>query len=72
MITKLNLRYLIIDIVELIKLMSIEKTEEFIYFQNKAKHYDNIRKIKPTVDDQLSKSMRNTMDHTSPPNKKYK
>lgn len=63
---------MIIDIVELIKLMSIEKTEEFIYFQNKAKHYDNIRKIKPTVDDQLSKSMRNTMDHTSPPNKKYK
>jgi hypothetical protein len=52
--------------------MSIERTEEFIYFQNKAKHYDNIRKIKPKVDDQLSKSMRNTMDHTSPPNKKYK
>ena len=29
--------------------MSIKKTEEFTYFQNKAKHYENIRKIKPAV-----------------------
>lgn len=29
--------------------MSIKKTEEFTYFQNKAKHYDNIRNARPTV-----------------------
>lgn len=52
--------------------MSIERTEQFIYFQNKAKHYDNIRKIKPKIDDKLSKSMRNTIDYSISKSKKYK
>lgn len=29
--------------------MSIKRTEEFVYFQSKAKHYDNIQKIKPVI-----------------------
>lgn len=33
--------------------MSINKSEEFVYFQNKAKHYDNIKKAKPAVKDKL-------------------
>lgn len=28
---------------------TIKKTEQFLYFQSKAKHYDNIKHIKPSV-----------------------
>ena len=43
--------------------MSINKSEQFLYFQNKAKHYDNIKKAKPTVRDHLQKSYRHTISH---------
>lgn len=49
--------------------MSINRSEQFLYFQNKSKHYDNINKVKATVDDKLSKSLRNTIDHSSSRNK---
>ncbi len=49
--------------------MSINRSEQFVYFQNKSKHYDNINKVKATVDDKLSKSLRNTIDHSSSRNK---
>ena len=48
--------------------MSINKSEEFIYFQNKARHYQNIRKMKPHVNDHLEKSYRHTINH-SPKNR---
>lgn len=33
--------------------MSINKCEDFLYFQNKAKHYQNIKNAKPMVKDHL-------------------
>lgn len=45
--------------------MSINRSEEFVYFQNKTKHYDNVKKARATVDDKLSKSLRHTIDHSS-------
>lgn len=51
--------------------MAINKSEEFLYFQNKAKHYESIRKAKPHVNDQLEKQYRHTIDH-SPSNSKNK
>lgn len=44
--------------------MSINRSEEFVYFQNKTKHYDNVKKARATVDDKLSKSLRHTIDHS--------
>lgn len=29
--------------------MNLKKTEEFVYFQNKARHYANLRNMKPAV-----------------------
>ena len=48
--------------------MSINKSEEFVYFQNKAKHYQNIRNARPHIKDHLDKSYRNTINH-SPTNR---
>lgn len=48
--------------------MSINKSEDFVYFQNKAHHYHNIRNAKPHVNDHLDKSYRNTINH-SPTNR---
>ncbi len=31
--------------------MAINRSERFIYFQNKAKHYNNIKNMRPAVDD---------------------
>ena len=41
--------------------MSVKRSEEFIYFQNKARHYDNLKKIKPAVRTSRAKS---SLSHT--------
>ncbi len=42
---------------------SVNKSEEFLYFQNKARHYDNIKKSKPSVSDKLEYTYLKTINH---------
>lgn len=39
--------------------MSLKKTEEFLYFQNKARHYANLRDAKPAVKTHRKSSLPN-------------
>jgi hypothetical protein len=43
--------------------MSIKKTEDYVYFQNKASHYSNIIKAKSRLDMSQPRSLRKTIDY---------
>ena len=43
--------------------MSVKKTEDFLYFQNKASHYHNIVKAKSRLDDKIHESLLHTVDY---------
>jgi len=47
--------------------MTINKTEEFLYFQNKAKHYDTIKNMKSSVNDKLEKRYMKTLSLSQKP-----
>lgn len=43
--------------------MSLKKSEEFFYFQNKASHYHNIRTAKSKLDNTPPQSFSQTIDY---------
>ena len=42
--------------------MNIKKTEEFVYFQNKARHYANLKNMKSTVKSKRHSRQYSTLD----------
>lgn len=42
-----------------------KRSEDFVYFQNKAQHYHNLKKAQPKVDDYLPPSVNATLTHNS-------
>jgi hypothetical protein len=43
--------------------MSLKKSEEYYYFQNKASHYNNIINIKSRLDTKPPLTLRKTIDY---------
>jgi hypothetical protein len=44
--------------------MSVKRSENYLYFQNKAQHYHNIQTARPSVQSRLPASLRSTIDHS--------
>jgi hypothetical protein len=44
--------------------MTVKRSENYLYFQNKAQHYHNVQTAKSKVEHQLSLPMRRTLDHS--------
>lgn len=45
--------------------MSVMKSEDFLYFQNKASHYNAIISAKSHISTHLPPNLRKTIDHPS-------
>lgn len=44
--------------------MAVKRSEDYLYFQNKAHHYRNIHEMKAAIEDQLPQRLRQTIDHS--------